>query len=221
MNNKLNIKSTFDSKASRKLTTDDEQIIRREAASWSFLPEKKRHRAATHTIDLLAEIDRLRNAGNADETHKLANNILANAHLLEGQVRKDMIALAEAVIRLHARVSELEGWVNDLQSGMYINCVYCGHRYGPKESTPATAAEILKMHVERCPKHPMSALKTRLAAAEKREAALKQYLRQVANDLIAEDFTRAQRFTRANEIEQFVDTFADYTDKSKSKIKED
>lgn len=54
----------------------------------------------------------------------------------------------------------LFAWINDLQSGMYVNCVYCGHRYGPRETTPATVADALKAHVERCPAHPMSALKT-------------------------------------------------------------
>lgn len=52
---------------------------------------------------------------------------------------------------------KLETWVNDLQSGMYINCVNCGHRYGPK--VPATMADVLKEHIEQCPEHPMSALK--------------------------------------------------------------
>ncbi|HEC62245.1 MAG TPA: hypothetical protein ENI27_08330, partial [bacterium] len=28
-----------------------------------------------------------------------------------------------------AEVKQLKQWVHDLQSGMYINCVYCGHRY--------------------------------------------------------------------------------------------
>ena len=59
-------------------------------------------------------------------------------------------------------------WVDDLQSGMYINCVYCGHRYGPKDKVPCTMANALKQHIEQCPKHPMSALKKSLAAAEKR-----------------------------------------------------
>ena len=49
-------------------------------------------------------------------------------------------------------------WINDLQSGMYINCVYCGHRYGPKEDTPMAMADVLKEHISKCPKHPMSAL---------------------------------------------------------------
>lgn len=56
-------------------------------------------------------------------------------------------------------VARLQGWVADLQSGMHINCVYCGHRYGPKESTPVSMADILKAHIEVCPEHPMSKLK--------------------------------------------------------------
>ena len=56
-------------------------------------------------------------------------------------------------------VRHLRQWVDDLQSGMYVNCVYCGHRYGPKGTTPASMADILKAHVERCPQHPMSALR--------------------------------------------------------------
>jgi hypothetical protein len=42
---------------------------------------------------------------------------------------------------------------------MYINCVYCGHRYGPKDKVPATMADALKQHIEQCPSHPMSVLK--------------------------------------------------------------
>jgi polyhydroxyalkanoate synthesis regulator phasin len=60
---------------------------------------------------------------------------------------------------LHNRIRELEQWVRDLQSGMYINCVYCGHRYGPKEGTPVSMADVLKEHIEACPQHPMSKLK--------------------------------------------------------------
>jgi DNA-directed RNA polymerase subunit RPC12/RpoP len=62
----------------------------------------------------------------------------------------------------------MQEWVNDLQSGMYINCVYCGHRYGPSDEVPASMAEVLKEHIERCPKHPMSALKRELEEAQER-----------------------------------------------------
>ena len=48
-------------------------------------------------------------------------------------------------------------WVDDLQSGSYITCVYCGHRYGPRETVPTSTADALKTHIETCPQHPMSA----------------------------------------------------------------
>ena len=56
--------------------------------------------------------------------------------------------------------ARLGKWVADLQSGMYVNCVYCGHRYGPGSTTPVSMADALKTHIENCPKHPMSALKS-------------------------------------------------------------
>ena len=59
-------------------------------------------------------------------------------------------------------VERLQRWVNDLQAGMYINCVYCGHRYGPDPGTPVAMADVLKKHIEQCPQHPMSALKKQL-----------------------------------------------------------
>lgn len=42
---------------------------------------------------------------------------------------------------------KLKMWISDLQSGMFINCVYCGHRYGPKDQMPATlvAADPVKV----------------------------------------------------------------------------
>ncbi len=76
---------------------------------------------------------------------------------------------------LEAENAKLRGWVNDLQSGMYINCVYCGHRYGPKDEVPTTMADILKKHIEQCPKHPMSDLKTENAKLrEAMEAGLEK-----------------------------------------------
>ncbi len=55
-----------------------------------------------------------------------------------------------------AEIERLRSWVADLQSGMYINCVYCGHRYGPREDTPVAMAEVLKEHIAQCPEHPLS-----------------------------------------------------------------
>lgn len=53
-----------------------------------------------------------------------------------------------------AEVERLQRWVDDLQSGMYINCVYCGHQYGPN-SQAATMREALHTHVENCVHHPL------------------------------------------------------------------
>lgn len=66
------------------------------------------------------------------------------------------------------RVAEMQQHINDLQSGMYINCIYCGHRYGPRETTPVSVADALKAHVEQCPQHPMSALRKQLDECLKR-----------------------------------------------------
>ena len=68
--------------------------------------------------------------------------------------------------RLKEEVGRLQQWVNDLHSGMYINCVYCGHRYGPDTEVPASMADVLKEHIEKCPQHPLSHCKAQLRAAE-------------------------------------------------------
>ena len=56
----------------------------------------------------------------------------------------------------YEEIKRLKQWVADLQSHEYTTCVYCGHRYGPSISTPASKAQILKDHIMRCPSHPMS-----------------------------------------------------------------
>ena len=70
--------------------------------------------------------------------------------------------LNDEIRTLREQVDDLREWVDDLHSGMYINCVYCGHRYGPNDEVPATMADALKEHVARCPKHPMSRLREAL-----------------------------------------------------------
>lgn len=80
-----------------------------------------------------------------------------------------MSAYSDAQVReIIAERTRLIQWVGDLQSGLYINCVYCGHRYGPGESTPATlpqagetpAGAALREHVSQCPAHPLSQAKS-------------------------------------------------------------
>jgi len=62
------------------------------------------------------------------------------------------------LLELLGHIDQREKWIADLKSGMYINCVYCGHRYGRADVLPASKAEILKRHIAECPEHPMSSL---------------------------------------------------------------
>ena len=77
-------------------------------------------------------------------------------------------AVARHLMALLDELERVEQCVTDLQSGMYVyvNCVYCGHRYGPEDRTPRTMSEMLTAHVEQCPRHPMSALRAELARVE-------------------------------------------------------
>lgn len=55
-----------------------------------------------------------------------------------------------------AAIEKREKWIADLQSGMYVNCIYCGHRYGPSTDTPTSMADVLKAHAEQCAAHPLA-----------------------------------------------------------------
>lgn len=94
-------------------------------------------------------------------------------------VRAGMVAALEAEVeRLATRLAtadertanvegdneRLKDWVNDLHSGMYINCVYCGHRYGPADDVPSTMSQVLYDHIAICPEHPLSEARAEIAA---------------------------------------------------------
>jgi hypothetical protein len=70
---------------------------------------------------------------------------------------------AAMLLRFAEYQANVRAWINDLQSGMYVNCIYCGHRYGPNSEVAASMADVLKQHIETCPEHPMSALKAKVA----------------------------------------------------------
>lgn len=107
------------------------------------------HRPASRCAELLrtaleaAEIDR-------DETQKIIN---VSRRTIEEQADK---------------IERLTNHVNDLQAGCYINCVYCGHRYGPNPGTPVAMADVLKEHIAVCPKHPLSAANAKIERLEGR-----------------------------------------------------
>lgn len=111
--------------------------------------------------------------------------------------------------RLSAELATANQWVNDLHSGMYVNCVYCGHRYGPLYKIPATMADALKAHIEQCPKHPMSALKAELAAARRDSGSILDLMEQQcfchsASDRDA-DFYICERCSRLQKIREAID----------------
>ena len=63
---------------------------------------------------------------------------------------------------LEAELERYKKWVADLQSGMYLNCVYCGYSFGKEdvlhkaeEDGSINMAQILAAHVSHCPRHPM------------------------------------------------------------------
>lgn len=71
-----------------------------------------------------------------------------------------------ALMEQWERIARFKSWVSDLQSGMYVNCVYCGHKYGPAKNTPTSMADVLTEHILECPDHPASLLKKKLEFCE-------------------------------------------------------
>lgn len=65
--------------------------------------------------------------------------------------------MADTDQELRSENERLQQWVNDLQAGRYVNCVYCGHRHGPEDEVPVAMADALKDHIAACPQHPLSA----------------------------------------------------------------
>jgi len=99
------------------------------------------------------------------ETHRalcLALDALTDERRAHGETLTKGLGYKMLAEDFKAECERLKAWVDDLQSGMYINCVYCGHRYGPDSEVPASMADVLKEHIEQCREHPMSKLKARV-----------------------------------------------------------
>ena len=103
--------------------------------------------------------------------------------MTEQQITWDELAYENTA--LEAEVERLKQWINDLQAGTYITCVYCGHNYGPDDEVPTCMADVLKAHIEQCPQHPMSALKTKVES-------LGATLRRISAFHIPGDYCREQ-----------------------------
>ncbi len=107
---------------------------------------------------------------------------------------------------LLAEIKRLQKWLNDLHSGMYINCVYCGHRYGP-DSEEGIMSEVLHEHIATCPEHPLSAA---LAEIEQLKKDMEPFMAQI---------TQAKTYTEADPPETY--TVADYPSSGDIKGEED
>ena len=113
--------------------------------------------------------------------HLLNHSLLYIPHPDGRRVRSTSFRgdLIEFIKKQAAEIERLRQWISDLQAGGYVNCVYCGHRYGPAENTPVSLANILKEHIQMCPEHPMSELREinhqQAAEIAKRDEILKHY----------------------------------------------
>jgi plasmid maintenance system antidote protein VapI len=125
------------------------------------------NREANYRSDLarLAEQEKEKKMSN-DQSEKpqisdTLKKILDGAPSIESLIPDPYVVmdLQRKSVELHSHILELQQWINDLQAGCYINCVYCGHRYGPNDEVPGSMADVLKEHIEKCPKHPMSILR--------------------------------------------------------------
>ena len=124
----------------------------------------------------MPQVVRCRASGNpvGTDTRALGGLCDCSACAAYRRGRQDVEPLLEdarsrlALERLRAEETErrLRAWVSDLQAGCWINCVYCGHRYGPDPGTPVAMADVLRRHVEVCPEHPLSAALARVAELE-------------------------------------------------------
>ena len=65
-------------------------------------------------------------------------------------------------------ITRLRRWVHDLQTGLYVNCVYCGHQYAPK-----AGRDVLTAHIKQCPEHPLAAALERIKELEDENRTLR------------------------------------------------
>lgn len=90
-----------------------------------------------------------------DGQPKTAGELYDDRRVLVGYIGPELAAKLTQVVQENVR---RQRHIEDLQAGTYVNCVYCGHRYGPSANTPVSLAQMLRDHVAACPAHPMSQL---------------------------------------------------------------
>ena len=118
-------------------------------------------------------------------------------------------------INLSEENKRLEAWIDDLQSGMYINCVYCGHRYGPNSGATTkdfnmTMRKSLEDHIAECPKHPLSFAKKKIERLKTALAGLvgeadEQSLRKMKNIIKSAPMPDDERDLMESAIDDLLD----------------
>lgn len=112
------------------------------------------------------------------QAHSQGRHDAPALRLASGRAQDRAMELVTTLVEEHERTLR---WVADLQKGMYINCVYCGHRYGPDSEIPDSMADVLKAHIEECPTHPLGILRREIrgllnAAQEPYTDAVNEFL---------------------------------------------
>ena len=128
------------------------QVLRTEMGSGTLFADPA---LSVSELEALVAIDTL-SMHPAKEDHDLGGAFDSLSTALDHTRRPN----GENLIEENAR---LKKWIADLQSGTYITCVYCGHQYGPKDTTPIAMADVLKEHIKQCKHHPMSKLSAKNA----------------------------------------------------------
>lgn len=85
------------------------------------------------------------------EAKRYANRLEWELNSLKERLATCSVAWAEA----KAELASAQAWIERLQDGRTLTCVYCGHEYSP--GTPAHGVGALTEHIKVCPRHPMRA----------------------------------------------------------------
>jgi hypothetical protein len=59
-------------------------------------------------------------------------------------------------------IARQKKWINELLAGNTVNCIFCGHCYGPSATTAVSQQDVLKAHVMQCPEHPLAVLRRKI-----------------------------------------------------------
>jgi hypothetical protein len=131
-------------------------------------------RDETQVAQALQEVLALRGVV-SESTYQRVCEIADAALTREQALRRELVQLERWVWdaerqdekRLVRECARLRMWVRDLHSGMWLNCAFCGHRYGPGDALEAsTMIDALRAHIAQCPEHPMTAMRARIAELE-------------------------------------------------------